>query len=112
MNAFSEPTPTALDEPESDDMDDDDAVFTHALDTVAARAVEFVREQAAEEDWLHADFFATVPAWRITDAAYVAEDLLLANLQLRRRYGRAGRTGRREHMQRVYELLDETNPAT
>ena len=93
-----EPTNTA------EDLDPEGEEFVRPEDVLA-----FVRDAAARRDPSLAHHYATMTPRRIKAAADLAQHILAAHLELRRRQGRGARTGRRVHAQAIYSLLDSTN---
>lgn len=104
MSALPEPTIPAEDLPPQDDAEGGEIVRLEDVLT-------FVRAEAARRDPALAHHYAQMRPGRIKAAADLAQHILAAHLELRRRQGRGARTGRRLHAQQVYALLDSTNTA-
>lgn len=73
--------------------------------------LSFVLGEAARRDWRSARLYRSMDAGRVKIGADVAQRLLEAHLELRRRRTRGARGGRRAHAAAVDAVLDETNDA-
>src|SRR5687768_3108391 len=75
----------------------------------AENVLGFVRDLAAARNPYSAHSFRTVDLNRLRSGARVAQRLLNAHLELRRRMGRGARTGKRAHAAAVRRVLEASN---